>query len=93
MTTPNPLAIELADALAPAFHVTTTEQGWIEVRVSGAWALSDKLDFVRAVILDDHHVRLIHLTHNEICKGEASFSGSMLAYLPALVREFCEAEF
>ena len=32
-----------------------------------AWALSDKLDFVRAVILDDHHVRLIHLTHNEIC--------------------------
>ncbi|MGC7194396.1 hypothetical protein RA997_22890, partial [Mycobacteroides abscessus subsp. abscessus] len=44
-------------------------------------------------LIEDCHYRLIHLTHNEVCKGEATFSGSMRGYLPAVVREFCEVEF
>ncbi|MEU9805459.1 hypothetical protein [Mycobacterium sp. NPDC050853] len=87
-----PLIADVSDALGGDYQVTTTARGWIEVRVRPERALSDNLDFAR-IVTDDGEYRLIHLTHNEVCRGEARFSGSMRGYLPAMVREFCEVEF
>lgn len=90
-------AADITDNLAADFGddylVTTTTEGWTEVRVRPERAIGDKADFARVVQLDDHHFRLIHLTHNEVYKGEVTFVGSMLGFLPAVVREFCEVEF
>lgn len=41
----------------------------------------------------DQPGRKAHLTHNEAPCGEARFTGSMTAYLPAAIHEFCEAHF
>lgn len=96
MTTTNtpvrPLIADVSDALGGDYQVTATAPEWIEVRVRPERALSDKIDFAR-IVIEDCQYRLIHLTHNEVCKGEATFVGSMRGYLPALVREFCESQF
>lgn len=86
------IADDLAADLGSDFQVTTTPQGWTEVRVRPERAIGDKLDFARIVTADNTY-RLIHLTHNEVCRGEATFVGSMLGFLPAVVREFCEVVF
>ncbi|OHU29044.1 hypothetical protein [Mycobacteroides chelonae] len=86
------LAASLRVELGDGYLITTTEEGWTEIHVNPAMALSDELDFVR-VLTDDHQFRLLHLSHNEVVCGEATFAGSMLGYLPAVVREFCEAEY
>ncbi|SLE16140.1 Uncharacterised protein [Mycobacteroides abscessus subsp. bolletii] len=86
------IADDLAADLGSDFQVTTTPQGWTEVRVRPERAIGDKIDFVR-IVTDDSTYRLIHLTHNAVCKGVATFSGSMIGLLPAVVREFCEVEF
>lgn len=86
-----PLIADVSNALGGDYQVTAV-QGWIEVRVRPERALSDNIDFAR-IVIEDCQYRLIHLTHNEVCKGEATFVGSMRGYLPAVVREFCEVEF
>lgn len=48
-----------------------------------------KLDFLR-LIEDDGTWQVIHLTHNEVIKGESRFSGSMLGWIPSVVDEFFE---
>lgn len=83
---------DLAANLGNDYQVTTTSQGWTEIRVRPERAIGDKTDFAR-VVIEDCQYRLIHLTHNEVCKGEATFSGSTVGYLPAVVREFCETQF
>lgn len=93
MTTPNTLAFELAAELGNTYAVTSTQQGWIEIRLNPEVTLRGGLEFVRILVTDVRNYRLVHLTSNEVLKGEITFIGTMCAYLPALVREFCETEF
>ncbi|KAB7761777.1 hypothetical protein [Mycolicibacterium mucogenicum] len=87
------LAAGIAAALDSSYTVTVVNAVWIEVRVNPDNALRTDLDFVRVTVDDESYYRLIHLTHNGVCKGESTFSGSMVSFVPALVREFVETEF
>ena len=83
---------DLSATLGDSYAVTTTERGWVEVRVNPATALRDKLDFIR-IVNDDGTLRVIHLTHNEVLRGEATFNNSLTGFMPTFVREMCESIF
>jgi hypothetical protein len=72
------------------YTVTTTANGWIEIRNNPARQLdpTTKLDFLRLVREDDNYWRVYHLTHNEVLKGEATFSNSFAAVLYSVVADF-----
>ncbi|DAZ90384.1 hypothetical protein [Mycobacteroides abscessus] len=84
------LAAKLAEELGYNYQVIITPQGWIDIRMDCKITLSDELDFAR-IIPEDNQYRLVHLIHNEISRGEATFSGSMIAYLPGVVRAMISA--
>jgi hypothetical protein len=87
------LTEDLAATLGAGYTVTRKiTRGWIEVRVNPATALRENLDFLR-ITEDDELFEIFHQTHNDCCKGSVTLSGSMSAYLPAIVREFCETNF
>lgn len=88
------ITADVAAVLGTSYQVTTNKRGWIDIRVNPANAIGDptKFDFLR-IAQDDNVYRLIHLSHNEVIKGEANFSNSMTGFLPALVLEFCESTF
>ena len=83
----NDFATELATALGADYAIAITDRDWIEVNPANP--LRDKLDFIR-IVQDDTHWQVFHLTHNEVLKGEATFVGSMVGYLPTAVRELAE---
>lgn len=75
------------------YRVTTTAKGWIEIRNNPARQIDPaaKLDFLRIVREDDNYWRLYHLSHNEVLKGEATFSNSFTAALYGVVNDFFAA--
>lgn len=88
---------ETLELLAAGAHhygmvVTTTERGWIECRVDPQRQLNPnaKLDFVRLVQEDEGYWKLYHLTHNEIVRGEATFSHSLIGSMYAVVHGIFE---
>ena len=84
----------LAATVGDHFVVTTTPQGWVEVRVSPAAALRDELDFIRVVGGDcDGSVNVYHMKHNGVDRGEAVFDGSLSAFALGFVREMTEVIF
>ena len=86
-STPDAFA-DIAVALGPDYAVTTTARGWIEVRPTHP--LRDKLDFIRVVGDDEAYFSVFHFAHNEVLRGEATLSNSMVGFLATLVRETAE---
>lgn len=89
------VAEQLDDTLSHGFVVNVTDRGWVEVRVRPEYALRDNLDFMRVVVEDAEAdaYKLVHLTHNEVIKGEARVSNDLAWLLPTMVREWCEVTF
>lgn len=73
--------------LGAEYAVTTTREGWVEVRPANP--TRDKLDFIR-VAEDDGTYNVYHLTHNAVQRGQMNLGGSMVGMLPGIVREMAE---
>jgi hypothetical protein len=69
--------------------VTITGRGWIDIHNNPARQIDPtaKLDFLR-LVSDDGQWRVIHLTHNETLKGEATLSHSFVGHLHGMVTDF-----
>ena len=80
----------LAPALPETFTVTATPYAGVDVRVKPEYALNDRCDMV-GVIDDDGTLRVVHMTHNRVIRGEVKLSGSMIGLLPAVVLEIIDA--
>ena len=81
----------LRSAVGPAFQVTTSRGGHIAdvtVRPESVGP-SGKCDMVR-VIEDDGTYRVIHMTHNQVERGEIHLRGSLTGMLGTVVRELTE---
>lgn len=71
--------------------MSVTDRGWIEIRSDRQLLLDAPYpDFLRLVSEDDNYWRVYHLTHNEVIKGEATFSNSFAGYLYGVVADFFE---
>lgn len=80
----------LALTLPEAFTVTATPYAGVDVHVKPEFALNGRCDMV-GVIRDDETIRVVHMTHNRVIRGEVELSGSMIGLLPAVVREIIDA--
>lgn len=69
-------------------HLIVVHRNAIEVRINPERLLNPdrRPDFVR-VTIDDATVRVSQLTYNRVICGEATLSGSLAAFAPALVAE------
>lgn len=74
------------------YTVTTTAEGWIEIRNNPDRQIDPtaKLDYLRIVPEDDNYWHLYHLTHNGVLKGDATFNNSMSGYMYGAVTTFFE---
>jgi hypothetical protein len=74
------------------YRVTTNAKGWIEIRNNPARQIDPaaKLDYLRLWQEDDNYWRLVHLTHNGVLKGEATFSNSLVGAMYGVVNTFFE---
>lgn len=92
-TTVTSIVTETADLLAAGtqdrYLVAISEWGEIDVRNNPARQINPaaKLDFLR-LVNDDGQWKLIHLTHNEVIKGEATLSNSFVGALYGMVSDF-----
>lgn len=73
--------------------VTTTGTGWktrIDIRNNPARQMDPnaKLDFLRIVREDVDYWKLYQLTHNEVIKGEATFSGALVGMIYRVVDDY-----
>lgn len=73
------------------YLVTTTTEGWIEIRNNPARQIdpSKKLDFLR-IAGGEGEWTLYHLTPKGICQGQATFVGSFTSALYGAVIDFFE---
>ena len=71
------------------FIAIANRWGGVDVRVRPEYALRTDVDFVR-VTEDDGTYLVIHMTHNEVIRGEARLSNSLTGLLSAMVREIVE---
>ncbi|OCB43674.1 hypothetical protein A5721_23915 [Mycobacterium vulneris] len=83
----------LIDALAPAlpeaFTVTATPYAGVDVHVKPEFALNDRCDIV-GVMRDDDTIRVVHMTHNRVIRGEVKLSGTMTGLLTTVVLNIIE---
>lgn len=88
-----PTAALLQAGKEDEYVVTTTPQGWIEIRNHPSRQLNPaaQLDFLRIVQEDDAAWTLYQLTANGVLKGEARFSNSLGGYLFTVVANFFES--
>lgn len=80
----------LTFAVPDTFTVAANTYGGVDIRVDPKAALRADVDFVR-VIRDDNVLRVLHMTHNEVLRGEVTLTGSMTGLLAAVVRNIVEA--
>lgn len=67
-------------------YATANRWGGVDIKVHPSNALRHHLDFVR-VAEDDGTYRVIHFTHNEVIRGEATFSNSLVGLLSTVVND------
>lgn len=82
-------AVEAVRYAVPDFYATIRVGEGIDVTVRPESRLRDDLDFVR-VLEDDGDYRVLHLTHNEVLRGEVRLSGSLTGMLSTVVGEIIE---
>lgn len=94
-TTPEALAADITATLGASYKVTVNDRGWIDIKVNPANAIGDptKFDFFRIAIEDEAYYRVIHLTHNEVLRGDMTLTNSMTGLLHAAIRELCDSTF
>lgn len=82
-------------ALLQAGHndrvVTTTDNGWIEIRLDSAYKVNPtaKLDFLR-IAGGEGEWTLYQLSDNGVCRGQATFIGTMVAALYGAIDTYFE---
>lgn len=79
----------LAHALPETFTVTATPYAGVDVHVKPEYALNDRCDIV-GVMRDDIDIRVVHMTHNRVIRGEVKLSGTMTGLLPTVVRNIVD---
>jgi hypothetical protein len=80
----------LAHTIPDTFAVVATPYAGVDVRVKPEYALNDRTDIV-GVMRDDNTIRVVHMTHNRVIRGEVKLSGTMTGLLPTVVRNIIEA--
>lgn len=93
MTSITPAAAQIENSIPAEYAVSIRALGQnraaVEVKVRPECALRRDVDMVR-VIEDDGTYLVIHMTHNEVIRGELRLSGSMTGLLSTVVREIVE---
>lgn len=88
-----PAASEIENSIPAEFavhiHPVGPYSAVVDVKVRPECAIRPNVDIVR-VIEDDGTYRIIHMTHNEVTRGEVRLSGSLTGMLGTVVRELVE---